>query len=604
MGGEAMGPEELAELFFADTQAPAVLAIRRVLSEDFVYFKQKKGPRFEPRGESQVEDLRQQREAELEKERERQAFIDAVAQILAAEGDGRRELAEQKMGEDDFRRLARIIQKYAVHDSDYKRHEQAVELLDDIEDAIGRGLPGSYNLRAFRLMVELTVWDEHENLHLLRRNISTTIDDEIVQAAHIICERSWEPESWRKDLSGVRTFSVDSASTRDIDDALSCERLADGGFRVGVHIADPSARVAAGCDVDLDARGRGTSIYLPTGNFPMFPRKLSHDKMSLVAGQLRPAMSTLFRFNEDFELVDTELVPSMVEVDDRLTYAEVDRRLSSEDSGPIDDALHTLRHVADDLMQRRVDAGAVSIDLPDLKLKVDLSDGTPRIECGVLDGDSAARGLVSELMVLNNRIFGEFCRDHDIPTIYRCQDPPEEELYDDAVMSVPEGLAREFALVRKMKPGDVTTEPAPHFGLGLPIYVQASSPIRRYSDLVCQRQIKAFLADEPFPYGADDIMEVLATVENTARDAKITERETTRYWTLYYLGTLAGEPLEATVVEHKDYDDSKAAVFVHDVALKTNCKFRDRPAVGEVCQVEVRKADPRKDMLHMRGVRD
>ncbi len=603
MGGEAMAPEDLAELYFSSSEPAARLAIRSTLRDDIVFFKQKRGPSFEPRSDSQVAELKRQKEAEEEKQRERQAFVDGVVAVLEQEGAARREMADEKMADPTFRRLARVVQKYALYDSDHDRADLANELLDAVEDGLGKRLKGSYGLRAFWLMVDMGVWDEHENLDLLRYNISTEMDDEIVEAAQLICDRSWEPESFRRDLTDMRTFSIDSASTRDIDDALSCEQLSSGGWKVGVHVADPSACVPPGSDLDLEARSRGTSIYLPTGNFPMFPRPLSHGKMSLVEGELRPAMSAVFTFNDELELVDSEITPSMVQVDNRMTYDQVDEILEGDDSGPLPDALRKLAEIAQKARKRRMDDGAININLPDLDLKVDLSGAEPSIECAVIEERSPARRLVSELMILNNRVYGEFCRDNPIPSIYRAQAPPEEELYDDAVMSVPEGIAREFALVRKMKPGDVTTEPSPHFGLGLAVYVQASSPIRRYSDLVCQRQIKAFLAEEQLPYGGSDILEVLATVGSTAREASITERESTRYWTLYHLGQLAGEPLDATVVEHKSHDDAKAAVFLHGVALKANCKFHDRVPVGEDCKIEVSKANPRKDVLYLRQAR-
>jgi exoribonuclease-2 len=604
--GEAMGPVDISELFFASTEPAAVLAITSVLREDFVFFKQKRGPMFEPRSDSQVEELKKQREAELEKERERQTFVDGVVAVMQAEGDERVALADEKMADPDFRKLARVIQKYAIYDQDHDRADQAKELLGDIESDLGRHLKGRYGEKAFRLMVDMTVWDEHENLHLLRHNISPTYDEAIANSAQSICEQSWEPESYRRDLTDLLTFSIDAASTRDIDDALSVETLDGGGFRVGVHIADPSARVPAGCDVDLAARGRATSVYLPTGTFPMFPLSLSHDEMSLVEGELRPAVSSLLTFDENLELVDSEISASMVEVDHRLTYDEVDRRLAGpssagDDTGPLADALRALQKIAAASEKRRIEDGAVYIDLPELDLAVDYTPGgVPTIEASVLDSSSSSRQLVSELMILNNQKIGEFCRDHELPTLYRSQSPPEQELYTDDIMAIPEGLAREFAVVRKMKPGDVTTQPAAHFGLGLPVYVQSSSPIRRYSDLVAQRQVKAFLAEEELPYGESDIMEVLGSVESASRGAYLAERETTRYWTLYHLGTLKAETLEATVVEHKGHDEALAAVLIHGVALKTNAKFRDRPPVGEVCNVEVEKADPRGDVLHVR----
>lgn len=615
---------ELSELFFGESNAANLLAILRVLRDDLVFFKQKKAkrddlPRFEPRPASQVEQMQRQREAELEKERERDVFIDGVCEILAVEDPSQRAaLAAEKMADPSFRRLAHVVQDWAIHQENSNQQAQASELLDQIESRAGRRLRGSQHLRAFELMVEARVWDIHENLHLLRRNISTSFSPTLLAEVKDACTREWSPEPWRRDVRDVLSFSVDDISTLDIDDALSVEFLDDDRFRVGVHIADPSARVAAGSPLDLDARGRGTSIYLPTGNFPMFSPELSHGLMSLVAGELRPGVSTFFTFDGALSLVDTEVAPTTLWVDHRLTYAQVDALLSPDDSvaaqaraelgpGPqggdaLATALERLAAAAQALAQARAAQGAINIDLPELDMKVDCSGEEPVITCQIVDGRSPARQLVSEWMIANNKLIGEFCREHALPTIYRTQPTPDEELYTEDILALPAGLAREFGLVRKMKPGDVSTEPAAHFGLGLSVYVQSSSPIRRYSDLVCQRQIKAFLAGETLPYDASDIVEVLATVEVTARDAKITERETTRYWTLQHLAGLKGEALKATVIEHKEHNKALAAVFLHDVALKATCKFTERPAVGQVCEVTVSSADPRKDTLYLRAL--
>ncbi|AWV88391.1 ribonuclease catalytic domain-containing protein [Bradymonas sediminis] len=614
---EPMTLAELSELFFGEVNPPNLLAIFRVLRDDIIYFKQKKAkrddlPRFEPRPIAQVEQMQRQREAELEKERERDIFIDGVCEILAVEDPPERAaLSTEKMTDTSFRRLAHVVQDYAIHDEDSNQLAQANELLDQIEERAGRRLRGSKNLRAFELMVEAGIWDTHENLHLLRRNISTSMSADILEEVRKVCAQAWTPEEWRRDATEILTFSIDDISTRDIDDALSVEFLEDGGFRVGVHIADPSARVPVGCELDADARARGTSVYLPTGNYPMFSPELSHGLMSLVAGELRPSVSTFFDFSADLELVGSEVVPTSVVVDHRLTYAAVDALLSEDDAETPEElageaelarALALLQRAAEVMLAERNAMGAVSIDLPELDMKVDYSGDEPVVYCEVLDSNSEARKIVSEWMVANNKLLGEFCREHQLPAIYRTQPKPDEELYTDEILALPEGVVREFALVRKMKPGEVSTEPAPHFGLGLSAYVQGSSPIRRFNDLVCQRQVKAFLAGEPLPYDETDIVEVLGTVENTAKDAKITERETTRYWMLHHLAGRKGEPMQATVVEHKDHNDALAAVFLHDVALKATCKFTKRPEVGEVCEVTVSSADPRKDTLYLRSI--
>ncbi|MGM0558157.1 MAG: ribonuclease catalytic domain-containing protein [Myxococcota bacterium] len=601
---EPVPAEDIAELFFADTQTAVVLAISSALRDDSVYFKERRDG-FEPRSESAVEEMQRQIRIEQEKKRERDDFIADVVEVLEADESVRFELGDEKMADPTFRQRARILQKYAMDGRDYPNQEQAEELIEDIQSSLGRSLKGRYEIKAFWLFVDMGVWDEHENLELLKHNIPTDVDKEVEEAAELVFASDWEPDSWRTDLTGVLTFSIDSASTQDIDDALSFESLPGGGYRVGVHVADPSARIEAGSVLDRSARDRGTSIYLPTGNLPMFPGRVSHGPLSLVAGDVRPAMSTLIELDENFEVVESDVVASIVNVDHRLTYDQVDAILAgtSEIAGEaLADALDGLSDAAASFAEERKQRGAVEIDLPELKLDIDLSGPLPVVTPHVIDAGSRARDLVSELMVRGNHFIGEFCRGHGIPMIYRSQDSPEEEVYTDELMALPEGPVREFAKIYKMKPGNITTEPQPHFGLGLPVYVQASSPIRRYGDLVCQRQIKAFLHDRELPYDDDEIMQIMATVESAASNSKRAERETQRYWTLYYLASLgAEEELDVTVLDHKDHDDSTAAVFIHRLAFKANARFRKRPPVGEVAQVRVKKAKPRQDVLHVNG---
>src|SRR5690554_5392967 len=217
---EPMALAELSELFFGESNSANLLAILRVLRDDIIFFKQKKAkrddlPRFEPRPVAQVEQMQRQREAELEKERERDIFIDGICEILAVEDpDDRAALAAEKMADTSFRRLAHVVQDYAIHDENSNQQAQATELLDQIEARAGRRLRGSQHLRAFELMVEARVWDTHENLHLLRRNISTSFSQALGAEVQNVCARDWTPEPWRRDVRDVISFSIADISTR------------------------------------------------------------------------------------------------------------------------------------------------------------------------------------------------------------------------------------------------------------------------------------------------------------------------------------------------------------------------------------------------------
>ncbi|MBA2661534.1 MAG: VacB/RNase II family 3'-5' exoribonuclease [Bradymonadaceae bacterium] len=596
--GEPLTAAQIAELMFTTSEYAAVLAILGALRADSVYFKSKRDS-FEARPRAQVETQLAQRAAEGKKARERNDFSEAVAALLAAEAEQRKVLALEHGQNDAFRNYLILIKDYAVYGDELERHKLAEELLDELEASVGRKFRSRGQQRAFDLLVDLGIWGEHENLWLYRFGISPQASKAVLEAAQALAAEPWVPEPGRRDLSALYCVTIDDAETRDIDDALSCEPLIDGGWKVGIHIADPGARVAVGSLLDEEARSRGTSIYLPTGPIPMFPNALSEAAMSLVAGELRPALSIVVTFDANFEIVEREIFSSTVCVDQRLTYDEVDRMLAGEERGRVANLLQNLNYVGEECMSQRDQNGALSINLPEVKVRVDMSEEQPRVNCALLDQESSARLLVSEMMILCNHVLADFCDKNNIPTLYRCQDSPDSELLDEETLALPEGLVREFAMLRKMKRGDVTTQPSPHFGLGLSKYVQASSPIRRYGDLVCQRQIKAFLAGEALPYDAEGILGLLAGVDGSAREGSRAERETNRYWLIYHLA-MHKEPLEAVVVELKDAQGTRASVFVNQCAYKTNCSLKRQVPLGATIEVVVDRADPRKDILILR----
>lgn len=596
--GESMTTAQMADLMLGSGESAPVLALTAALRADSVYFKARRDS-FEPRAKAQVETLLAQREAEERKHRERGDFFQAVSDVLKADSAERTGLAQEKLQDAFSRSMLTLFKDYAAFGEDFERKRQAEEALDELEEVYGRKLRNRGHHRPFDLLVDLGIWTEHENLWIYKFRIATEPSAELIAEAERLVDESWEPEEWRRDLSKLFCVTIDDVDTLDIDDALSCEQLMDGGWQVGIHIADPSARVPLGSALDEDARSRSTSIYLPTGVVPMFPQALTEKTLSLVAGELRPAITTLVTFDQDLNRVGYEVFASSVRVSKRMSYGEVDDILEGEERGRIPTLLQALNYIAEECMSVREQNGAMSINLPEIKLRVDEQQNPPTVSCELVSQESSARLLVSEMMILSNQIMAEFCDKNQIPVIYRTQESPDSELLDEETLAVPEGLAREFAILRKMKRGDISTHPAPHFGLGLSKYTQATSPIRRYSDLVCQRQIKAFLAGEPYPYDSESIFSVLGGVDNTAREGIRAERETDRYWLLYYLSTLT-EPLDAVVVEIKDAQSGRASVFIEQCAYRTNYSLKRPTPLGAEIQVIVDRVDPRKDILTLR----
>ena len=291
---------------------------------------------------------------------------------------------------------------------------------------------------------------------------------EVLAEAERLAARGFDRGA-RQDYTSWWTCTIDDPHSHDLDDALSIRATIDGGWELAIHIADPSAFVARGSLVDDHAAARATSIYLPTGVHPMFPRALSEDAMSLVAGSERPALTLRVEFDEYLELVDSELTPSVIRVDRRLSYDEVDRMLDDHhDRSHAAETLGSLRYIADELAAAREEAGAVAIQFPQARLDVTLADGEPHVELVVIE-KSVARSVVEEMMVFVGDRVARMCCERGIPVPYRAQERPDTEPSDPRILALPNGWAREFAVLCGMKKGEVSLVPRPHAGLGLPI---------------------------------------------------------------------------------------------------------------------------------------
>ncbi len=314
---------------------------------------------------------------------------------------------------------------------------------------------------------------------------------------------------------GGFAVTVDDEDTVEVDDALSCEALADGGVRVRVHIALLADFVAKGGAMDQEAASRATTVYLPETTIRMLPDPISCRAASLIAGEDRPVLTTDVRLSAEGELLDASIYPARIPIMRRLDYDQVDRFLESgDDADETSQTVSRLNAAAIQLRQRRRTAGAVLVQRREAKVRVRGDD----VEITVLDNASPGRTLVAEFMVLSNFVAARYAATNRIPIIYRVQ--PQ--------------LGGDMASMRPR----LSLHPEYHAGIGLDFYAQLSSPIRRYADLVLQRQLLGALAnrDHEAPiYTVDELLTVLAGAENAEASGRELERRAKRYWILRYL---------------------------------------------------------------------
>ncbi len=537
--------EELCELSFGEATAVECSAAYRALENDRIYFN-RKGDCYVVRSESQVKELlySQQREAESRAERE---VICRWLDSLWKRSQPCTELSLPAGSEAAARKTLESLADVAMNGVDSCRYREVNNLLSEIN--IGkRGAP-------FSLLVKAGYWSQHENLLLHKLGVSTGFDEDIVEEAkRLAASVVAVPSDKRQDLRHLACFTIDSISTTDLDDAISYELLDNGNYRVGIHIADVAECIPEDSPLDRDAFYRGTAIYMPDLKIPMVPSILSDTVCSLIVGQDRLAMSFLAEFTPQAELVASQITPSVIRVSERLTYEMADQAIEENRWPGLMDIIEELRY------QRR-EQGAMMVPFPRVNVTV-----SPEGEIIVSkeSPNQPSQKLVSELMILTNRLAAEALHDKGFPVIYRSQNPPEKPIDEMAEFDP----AKAYACKRFMHRGQMGTEVASHAGLGLEYYTQATSPIRRYNDLVMQRQLKSLVRGEEPRYSVENLQECLTVTKSAVALADQLERDRRNYWILCYLEKQVWQEVEACVVaNHPD----KHIIQLCDTLWETEC---------------------------------
>ena len=432
---------------------------------------------------------------------------------------------------------------------------------------------------AFDLLAARGVLDADEFLTLRRLGQPTAFSAEELAEAESGGPADGDADAGRRDLTHLEVFTIDEASTVDIDDGLSVVATEDG-YEVGVHIVDAAALVAVGGALDDAARARMTSLYLPEGTLPMLPRALSEERGSLVAGVERRAVSLLTQWSRKHELLGWELCRSTVRSRRRWTYTEADSALAGvDDSGA--EQLRTLRAIADTLHGQRMGAGALEMDRPEVKVGV---DGERNVSVSVTPVPTPARRMVAEFMVLANRLMGERLRDAGVPAVYRTQDAVSmEDVPDTSVEAV-----RQYHILRQIRPARLTTSAGRHALIGVEPYAQATSPLRRYLDLAVQRQLASALSGSAAAYSEGDLKTLIGEAEATLRDLNRAEDERKRYWMLKHLSGRIGEAFPAVVL---DVRERQSVVELDTFLIRSNVYLPPSTQPGQTVTLELQGVD-------------
>ena len=580
--GESADPAALAQLLFSDQSPTFAYAAHRLLVEDKIFFKQK-GDRYEPRPVAQVDELRLQFERETQRQQEWESFVTKARQGLGGEP-----VEWQKCDRPRLETLERL----ALLGDESSQRSQAIDILNAL--GVAPTVAG-----AFDTLVALGLWSVHENLALRRSQIPSHFSEEtLTMAQQRLQSPPPDPDAHRVDLTHLKAYTVDDASTQEIDDGLSLEPLPDGTQRLWVHIADPTRWLIPGDDLDLEARRRCTTVYLPTGMVPMFPLELATGAMSLIQGQTCCALSFGITLTEAGDIQDYQIHPTLIRPTYRLTYDDVDEML--ELGITAEPELQGLAHWAKVRGQWRLTQGAISINMPESNIKVSETEDDIVIE--VLN-DSMARQMVAEMMILAGEVAARYGQAHALAIPFRSQPQPELPS-DEELIQLPTGWVRDSAIRRCMTRSEVGVTPSRHATLGLDSYSQVTSPIRRYLDLLVHFQLKAHLRGEPLPFSSTEVTELAIGASSAAYEATLVERQTKRYWALEYLRRHQDRPWDVMLLRWLREDEGLGLIMVEDLGLELAMRFNRAVALGEQFQVRVSHASPRQDVIRFEEVVD
>ena len=451
-----------------------------------------------------------------------------------------------------------------------------------------------------RVVVEVTKWPgrwtnaEGRVTEILGYKGDKGLDIDIIVAEHKIphvfsqkvmneaqnLSRDIHPESEIMDFRNQHLVTIDGADSKDLDDAVYCEKRPNGHYMLGVHIADVSRYVKPGSPLDEEAYRRGNSVYLADRVIPMLPFELSNDLCSLNHDEDRYAMSCIMDVAPDGKVTTEKITPSIIRVKRRCNYEEInkafDEDIAPEDLRELLPMFKDLDDCARLLRQERHNRGALEFDFPEYKVILD-EDGKPlRI---VKRNRGEAERMIEDAMIAANEAVARFLTRDGFTSIYRVHDKPNTDKLE-ALKHLAEFIGYPLHLPEEVQPRDLqqllekvkgteveqvievmtlrslatacySTDNVGHFGIASTCYTHFTSPIRRYSDLLVHRlirqQLGRRLTKQAEEKQAAFLMKAAEHISLTEQNAVDAERETTSLKMTEYMEPFVGEPFDAHI---------------------------------------------------------
>lgn len=419
--------------------------------------------------------------------------------------------------------------------------------------------------------------DAEMNAILAEFDLPYKYPENVEKAANKISEVITEEEiGKREDFRQITTFTIDPKDAKDFDDALSAQKLEDGTWEVGVHIADVTHYVKSESLIDREAYSRATSVYLVDRTIPMLPERLCNQICSLRPNEEKLCFSVIFKLNSNAEVIQSRITRTVIKSNRRFTYEEAQNIIETGE-GDYKEEILALNELAKKLREKRFKAGAIAFDRYEVKFDID-ETGKP---LGTyVKVSKEANKLIEEFMLLANQTVAEFIGKTKNKTkktfVYRIHEQPDpERLRDfssfisrfgykmrtegsktdiskninkllDSVQGKPEENLIETLAIRSMQKARYTTDNIGHYGLAMDYYTHFTSPIRRYPDMMVHRLLERYQAGgrSVIKNKYEDYCKHCSDMESVAANA---ERASIKYKQVEFMKDKLGQVFDGVV---------------------------------------------------------
>jgi len=470
--------------------------------------------------------------------------------------------------------LLEHLKNFVVLGESYSRSAKAINLIKNITT----DSEGDLQKTGFKILETAGLFTLDIPYELETLKIHTVFPEEIAKEAR----RMPFPDREWKDLSDLPTYTIDDESTLDKDDAFS---LDENGHRIWIHIAAASTVIAKNSIFDLEAQYRKSSVYLPEITIPMLPKEISENIASLKPNKKRLCLSLVLDLDEKSNIVKSNFVKTFIKTNQSFTYESADLIFEN--------TKHKLHKIFSKIQKftkshsiERELRGAQIFNKPDSMIKIS-KEG--KISVSMSSPNSPSQKLISELMVVYNVKMAEFFSTNKIPALYRHQ--PESQVLHPREKSE---LLNWYRASKYMRPAKVSIDSDVHSGLGVDLYCQSTSPIRRFSDLCLQRQAIEYIENNTHSYENEELSNIGFECEIRVKEIRRYESKRKKYWLLKYLSqeflvAQSPTPLSATVLEN--HPERTAVIELTEYLIRGRCFLPQKYKPGSLCELKLNGVD-------------